>query len=168
MLQGYPKPRDQIHQNSPKANARHIRLGWERLDSCNSWPQSPSSNHVPGLRVCPRLCRALGPCPSGAPAPHNPSHEGSSCAISPETSGKAQVKKESSYLDWYSHIFHLPLSRVVKRCQGPQDLSYEAARRVDVVHCAGFFLLVNEKPETSGFSLVFPPGGRFPRGGIFC
>jgi hypothetical protein len=60
-------------------------------------------------------------------------------------------------------------SRVGKRCQGGAFLSYAAVVRIGAVHCAGFLFMVNEKPETSGFSLVFiRPAGGSPAGEIFC
>jgi hypothetical protein len=62
-----------------------------------------------------------------------------------------------------------PESRVGKRCQGGAFLSYAAVVRIGAVHCAGFLFMVNEKPETSGFSLVFiRPAGGSPAGEIFC
>jgi hypothetical protein len=39
--------------------------------------------------------------------------------------------------------------------------------RVGAFYCVGFLLIVNEKPETSGFSLFIRPAGGSPAGEFF-
>jgi hypothetical protein len=58
-------------------------------------------------------------------------------------------------------------SRVAKRCHGGANLSYETVGQVGGSHCIGFFLWVNEKPETSGFSLAKPAQRAVPPRGKF-
>ncbi len=58
-------------------------------------------------------------------------------------------------------------SRVGKRCHAGANLGYAAVVRVGAFYCVGFLLIVNEKPETSGFSLFIRPAGGSPAGEFF-